>query len=653
MSEQPGRDLASTLVDALRNRHLALVMDNCEHVLAACAEIAYSLITRTDVRILATSREPLSVDGERVLPVPTLEMPDTGAPLSVAEAGRYPAVRLFVERATAAQPGFRMTEQNVGAVVQICQRLDGMPLALELAAARVRALPVEQLAARLDDRFRLLTGGSRLSVPRHQTLRATIDWSHDSLDEQEKAVFRRLAAFAGGCSLAAAESVVTDDLVVDYEVIDVLTRLVDKSLVQADPVAEEARFRMLETIREYAREYLVESGEAERVQRRQRDWFLALVERAKPDFFRGPPPHDWLIVFDREHDNLGLALEWSAAEAGGASAGLRLAAGMWRYWELRGYVAEGRQWLERMLAATDGEVSALRANALTGAGILAHIQGDYQAAIRYHEESLEQHREVGSRPSVVYALHNLANVAAEHGDLPRARQLYEEAIVMAQSLGDELGATQPKITLADVIARQGDYPEASRLFDEAAATFLHIGDRWSAALTLDNHAQAAARAGDFAGARELHERSLAISKELGDERGVARTLMHVGDTAALEADRERATSLYRECLALRRNLNDYPGIATATERLAWIIADDSPDKAALLLGSAQALRERIKTPLAARDRDEYERSVKAIQERLGPVAFDAARRSGRALDTKAAVHQVFSDAPAESTVGAG
>ncbi len=577
-----------------------------------------------------------------------------GTQVSVDEAGSYPAVKLFVERATAAQPGFRLTEQNVGAVVQICQRLDGMPLALELAAARVRALPVEQLAARLDDRFRLLTGGSRLSVPRHQTLRATIDWSHDSLDDQEKAVFRRLAAFAGGCSLAAAESVVTDDLVVDYEVIDVLTRLVDKSLVQADPAAEEARFRMLETIREYAREYLVESGEAERIQRRHRDWFLALVERAKPDFFRGPPPAEWLIVFDREHDNLNLSLEWSAAEAGGATAGLHLAAGMWRYWEIRGYVAEGRQWMERMLAATDGEVSVLRANALTGAGILAHIQGDYQAAIRYHEESLEQHREVGSRPSVVYALHNLANVAAEHGDLPRARQLYEEASAMAQSLGDEFGATQPKIALADVIARQGDYVEAGRLFDEAAETFSRMGDRWSVALTLDNHAQVAARAGDFAGARELQERSLAISTELGDERSVARTLMHVGDAAALEADRERATTVYRQCLAMRRKLRDLPGIAAATERLAWIMADDAPDKAALLLGSAQALRDRIKTPIAARDRDEYERSKREIEGRLGPATFEAAYRTGRTLDSEAAIRAVFSEeATAETAVGAG
>jgi predicted ATPase/Tfp pilus assembly protein PilF len=653
VSEQPGRDLTTTLVETLRSRRLALVLDNCEHVLAACADIAYALIAGTEVRILATSREPLAVDGERVLPVPTLELPDVDGRISAGDAARSAAVRLFVERATAANPGFTLTDQNVAAVVQICQRLDGMPLALELAAARVRALPVEQLAARLDDRFRLLTGGSRLSVPRHQTLRATIDWSHDSLADEEKAVFRRLAAFSNGCSLAAAEAVVTDDLVADVEVLDVLTRLVDKSLVAAEPTSEEARFRMLETIREYAREYLLEAGEAERICRRHRDWYLALVERAKPDFFRGPPPAEWLIVFDREHGNLRLALEWSAAEAGGSSAGLRLAAGMWRYWEIRGYLAEGRQWLERMLAATDGEVSVLRANALTGAGILAHTHGDYQAAIRYHEESLEQHREVGSRPSVAYALHNLANVAAEHGDLPRARQLYEEAIAIGRSIGDEVGVAQATITLADVIARQGDYAEASRLFDESAQTFMRFGDRWSVALTLDNHALAAARAGDFAGAHDLHDRSLAISRELGDERGVARTLMHVGDAAMLEADRDRAASLYRECLQLRRRLHDQPGIATATERLAWIVAIDAPDKAALLLGSAQALREQIKTPLPARDRDEYERSLRSIEERLGPAAFEAARRAGRALDAESAVRAAFSEAPTESVVSAG
>src|SRR3954465_2826003 len=357
LPDPAGRSLLSTIVDQLKGKRLLLAPDDCAPVLTAAAELAEGVVRScSSVRIIVTSREALGVPGEAILPIASLAPPPSGPTVTTDELRSIDACRLFIDRAQAVQPAFEVTEANARSVAQLCRRLDGIPLAIELAAARVRALPVEQVAARLDDRFRLLTGGSRTSVPRHQTLRATIDWSHDSLDDQEKAVFRRLAAFAGGCSLAAAESVVTDDLIVDYEVIDVLTRLVDKSLVQADPTAEEARFRMLETIREYAREYLVESGEAERIQRRHRDWFLALVERAKPDFFRGPPPAEWLIVFDREHDNIGLALEWSAAEGGGAAAGLRLAAGMWRYCEIRGYLAEGRQWLERMPAATDGEV---------------------------------------------------------------------------------------------------------------------------------------------------------------------------------------------------------------------------------------------------------------------------------------------------------
>ena len=652
VGEQPGRDLGATLIEALRSRRLCLVLDNCEHVLSACAQLADSLIRSTDVIILATSREPLAVEGERVLPVPTLDLPGTSRALTPAAASQYAAIRLFVDRATAAQPGFRLTDQNVESVIQICRRLDGMPLALELAAARVRALPVEQLAARLDDRFRLLTGGSRLSVPRHQTLRATIDWSHDLLSPEERAVFRRLAAFAGGCSLAAAEVVLTDDLVADIDVLDLLTRLVDKSLVIADPTSEEARFGMLETIRQYARDYLLHAGEAEAVFRRHRDWYLTLVERAKADFFRGPAPTNWLALFDRELDNLRLALEWSAAEAGGGAAGLRLAAGLWRYWEIRGDLIEGRQWLERTLAATDGEVSILRANALTGAGILAHVQGDYSAAIAFHEESLAQHREVGNRPSVAYALHNLANVNAEHGELERARELYEEAIAMSRTIGDERGAATGLISLADVISRQDSYADSRAIFEASIEIYGQFGDRWGIAFALDSQAIAAGRAGEFQGARRLHERSLAISKELGDERGVARTLMHLADLAAREGDRTRATALHRECLRIRSALHDMPGVATAMEKLAWVVMDDAAVDAARLLGAADSLREEIKTPLPAGAREDYERSVRALAARLGQDEFQAAWLAGRSSDAAAAVKFVFAEPPGESGSGA-
>ena len=641
VGEQPGRDLQATLVDALRGRRLCLVLDNCEHVLNACAQLAHALISTTDVRILATSREPLALDGEHVLPVPTLDLPNPASGISASAAAEYPAIRLFVDRAAAAQPSFRLTDANVAAVVQLTNRLDGMPLALELAAARVRALSVEQLAARLDDRFRLLTGGSRVAVPRHQTLRATIDWSHDLLEVEERAVFRRLAAFAGGCTLAAAENVLADgELVPEGDVLDLLSRLIDKSLVIADPTADEARFRMLETIRQYAREYLLHAGEAEAVFRRHRDWYLALVEEAKPAFFRGPPPANWLTVFDREHDNLRLALEWSAADVDGAAAGLRMAASMWRYWELRGFLLEGRQWLERTLAATDGEVSVLRANALAGAGILAHIQGDYPAAIRYHEESLEHHREVGSRPSVAYALTNLANLIAEQGDLRRARDLYSEGIAMARALGDERGPATGGIMLADVTSRLGDHAAAEQIFRESIAVFEKLDDHWGKAYALDNQALAAGRAGDLAAERELHEQAIAISRSLGDERGVARSLMHLADAASRNGDQARARELHRQCLDIRQSLHDMAGVATTLERLAWIVKQDQPEQAARLLGAAQHLRETINTPIPAAARADYERNVSLLAARLGQPAFEQAQRAGRSLGAGAAVEAV-------------
>jgi non-specific serine/threonine protein kinase len=648
VAEQPGRQLATSLVEALRGKLLCLVLDNCEQVLAACAEAAYAILRSTDARILATSREALGVEGERVVPVQSLELPAPDQALDAQTAGRYAAVGLFVDRAVAAQPAFRLTDANVASVVHLCRRLDGMPLALELAAARVRALPVDQIAARLDDRFRLLTGGSRLAVTRHQTLRATIDWSYELLSSDERACFRRMAAFAGGATLAAAEAVLSDETVAEGDVLDLLSRLVDKSLVISEPGASEARFGMLETIREYARELLVNAGEVETTQRRQRGWYLAMVERAKPDFFRGPAPADWLAIFDREHDNLRLALEWSAAEAGGAGSGLRLAAGLWRYWEIRGYLVEGRQWLERTLAATDGEVSVLRANALTGAGILAQIQGDYAASVDFHEQSLAQHREVGSRPSVAYALHNLANVTAEQGDLHRARELYEEAVAMVRALGDERGAATGLISLADIIAREDGYAAARPIFEQSIEVFTQFGEQWGVALALDSQALAAGRASEFGTARGLHERALAISRQLGDERGVARTLMHLADGAAREGDLTRAKSLHRECLRIRRNLHDMPGMATAMERLAWAVMADSAEDAARLLGSAEALRETIKTPLPAAARGDYEGNLQSLSARLGQSRFDSAWLVGRSLDPEAAVSTVLPDAADEA-----
>ena len=311
LTEPAGRSLLAAIVDHLKGKRLLMILDNCDPVLAECARLAGALVQScAAVRIVVTSREALGVPGEAILPIASLGTPEVGPTIALRDLEAVDACRLFIERARAVQPSFEMTEQNGRAIAQLCRRLDGIPLAIELAAARVRTLPVEQIAARLDDRFRLLTGGSRATVARHQTLRATIDWSYDFLTEQERAVLRRLSVFAGGATLEAAEAVCAGDPVDDFEILDLLGRLVEKSLVFTDPAASEARFRLLETVREYARGRLVEAGEGDAALRRHRDWYLALVDEASAAFFQGPEPAEWLERLDREHDDLRAALEW-------------------------------------------------------------------------------------------------------------------------------------------------------------------------------------------------------------------------------------------------------------------------------------------------------------------------------------------------------
>jgi predicted ATPase len=328
--EQPGRLVSETLVRALRFKSLLLVVDNCEHLLSACAELADALVRAcSTLRILATSQEPLGVPGEAVWRVPSLSVPSAGRLSPVDHLMQCESVRLFVERATFSQPGFTLTDSNAAAVVQVCRRLDGIPLAIELAAARVKVLTVEQIAARLDNRFRLLTGGSQRGLPRQRTLRAAMDWSYGLLSEKERAVLQRLSTFAGGWTLEAAEAVCSGNGIEAADVLDLLTQLVDKSLVAVETQGEEARYRHPETVRQYSLDRLMESEEAADVRRRHRDWYLGPAERAEPEL-RGPGQVAWLEQLEMEHDNLRAALEWSRTEEGEAEAGVRLAGALYR-----------------------------------------------------------------------------------------------------------------------------------------------------------------------------------------------------------------------------------------------------------------------------------------------------------------------------------
>ena len=634
VKEQPGVDLTSTLIGHIGRRQLLLILDNCEHVLEATANVVDTLLQAcSEVRILATSREALGIAGESLYPVQSLTLPDPDLAQAMGFA-QGEAVQLFVERAQAVQPDFRLTPANARSVAQICQRLDGIPLAIELAAARIRALPADQIAARLDDQFRLLTGG-RLTLPRHRTLLAAFDWSYDLLTEAERELFARLSVFAGSFSLDAAEAVCAGGVIGRGEILDLLTRLIDRSLVISADAPGEARYQLLHTLRQYAEEKCAETSEREDLHLRHRDFFVALVEEMRPAFFAGPEPTALVERLSREHDNLRAALAWTHGYPDGAPSELRLAAGLWRFWETRGHLAEGRLWLERALSRTAGEVSTLRANAFTGAGMLAGQQGDHDAASTALNESVTVLRSLGDEVSIAVALSNLANLEAEHGDLDRARALYEESLAVTRPTGEARGMAFALLNLADVAARQGNATEAQERYDEAIATFRGVGDLFGVAIALGRGAIISLRQGEHTAAEERHREALAIYRQLGDRRGVARTLMHLGDLAQAGGDRARAGDLYHESLVERQGAGDRMGTAAVLGRLAALAADNDPGRAARLVGAADALRSVIGASLTAQDAADQAELLTRLDRALGLEALTAELGAGRTTPLEA------------------
>ncbi|MBM3459804.1 MAG: tetratricopeptide repeat protein, partial [Armatimonadetes bacterium] len=471
LREEPGRPILQTLTDHLKGKHLLLFLDNCEHLLDACARLADTLLRSCPrVLLLATSREPLGIAGETAFRVPSLSVPDPEG-LRGATPERlspYESVRLFIERARQVQPGFQVTNRSAPALASVCHRLDGIPLALELAAARVRSLTVEELNQRLDQRFRLLTGGSRTALPRLQTLRALIDWSYDLLSAAEQALLCRLSVFAGGWTLDAAEQVCTGEGVEAWEVLDLLTGLADKSMVVAAEQEGATRYRLLETVRQYGQDRLRERDEEAAWRDRHLAHYLALAEEAAPEL-TGREQAAWLVRLETEHDNLRAALEWSGETGGGAESGVRLAGALWRFWEMHGHFTEGREWLARVLDAGAGTAPVVRAEALNGAGNLANDQGDYAAARAFHQESLAIRRGLGDRRGIAGSLNNLGNVACDQSDYGAARALLEESLAIKRELGDQRGIAGSLGNLGRTVVEQGDYAAARALQEESLA----------------------------------------------------------------------------------------------------------------------------------------------------------------------------------------
>ncbi len=653
----PALPLADTLIATMRDQHLLLVLDNCEHLLLACARLAELLLHACPaLRVLATSREALGVPGEviwRVAPlsVPALlprHPPITEAEL-VSHVKAYDAVQLFVERAQAVQPSFRVTPTNAAAVAQICRRLDGLPLALELAAARLNVLSVEQVAAGLTDRFRLLATGSRTAPPRHQSLRAAFDLSHALLSPEEQTLFRRLAVFAGSWTLAEAEAVCAPadpPGIAAREVLDLLTRLVDKSLVLVDPPGEQGdtpRYRLLETVRQYAAERLEAAGEATRLRDHHRDWYLALAEQAAPHL-HGRGQKQWLARLTAAHDNLRLALAWSLYR-GAAEPGLRLAVALAGFWYRRGYWAEGRWWLARFLARAEGAPAALRARALAAVGELAHAQGDYPRATAAFEHSLALARALADQDRIVFALAALGDVLTDQGDLPRAIALLEEAVTLARERSNDLLTAHILRALAKALLYQGEPARAAAAGEESLTLFRKVGDLDGMAATLHNRALIAWHQRDYARAAAALTEALAVFQELGDRRWAALALGNRALMAYSRGDATGGVADGMESVRLFHELGDRWGLGLYITVLAGVaLLQRRPLHAARLAGAAEAIRESIGATIPAYAQAEYREFLTRLRASLGEEALAAAWAEGRAMTVNQAVALALTEA---------
>jgi predicted ATPase len=601
---------------------MLFLLDNFEHLLQAAPTLADLLAMGPNLKLLVTSRAALHIYGEHEFPVPPLAVPDSRSKPTIYDLSKYPAVALFLQRAGAAKPDFELNEENSSAIIEICSRLDGLPLAIELAAARVKVLSVAAMRTRLASRLQLLTGGARDLPQRQQTLRAAIDWSYDLLSPAEQKLFRRLSVFAGGSTLESVEAVCDAKADLDLDLLDGMASMVDKSLVQqvTQPHGE-SRFTMLETIREYAREKLEASNEEASTRRAHAAYCLVIAEEAATE--QGETVGaEWLENFVREHDNFRAALDW-LTETGDADWGLRLGAALFRFWERLEYLSEGRDWLGKLLKLPAAAASSrARARALFAAGILTAEQGDYLQSEVLIAESRDVSRELGDKQGVAVSLNALAVSARDRGDLALANALSEENLELWREIGDPRAIARAISNLASVAKLQRDFTRARSLYDECQSLFHQLGDRTGVAWSINYKGDVARDEGDSASARSLYEQALSMFREIGDRWGVAGTLADLGNLAREQRDCATAHALYRESLKVFQELEHRRGIARLLECFACSASIQfQAERSLRLAGAAAALRQNIGAPLTPAEQAK-------LDTHLDPARYALANTSG-------------------------
>ncbi|HJT55172.1 MAG TPA: tetratricopeptide repeat protein [Ktedonobacteraceae bacterium] len=632
--EQANRPALLTLLDVIQSQHMLLILDNCEHLLPKCVYLSETLLRHCPhLQILTTSREVFNSTAESTWPVVSLSYPNTSASLtapSVADLMQYEAIRLFSERAAAVLPSFALTEQNASTIVQICTRLDGMPLPIELAAARMRMLAVEQIAERLDDRFHLLTTGHAAALPRQQTLRATIDWSYDLLNEQEQALFARLSVFAGRFAIEAAEAICAGESLEREQIFDLLARLIDKSLVTVELREDKAWYRLLETIREYGLEKLAERGETEMLSERYRNWYLQLAQCRLPEM-AAMDQQSRLKRLELEHDNLRTALAWTQ-QRGEIIVVAQFGVALWNFWRLHSHLREGCRWLEAGLADSEGLPRPLRASLLNGLGVLLAMQGNYGRAQIMHEQSLELFREEGGKGNIAFTLRHLAYIAEQQGSYDHAQALLEESLVLFKEVEYIWGIAFVQLHKGNVAIKQGRNEYAKTCYQESLRLRRSIEDKHGIAGAIHNLGELARVQGDYEQAITLFRESLALYQELGDRVARALPLLNLGLIFLKQGEAEQAKNLLTESLALLWSIGDRANTAESLEGLAGVAAlQRQTRRATRLLAAADALRAAIGAVQSPSEQSRYLDLKESICSQVDRPSFDKAWAEGQSM----------------------
>jgi non-specific serine/threonine protein kinase len=583
------------LIEGIANKRMLLVLDNCEHLIEDVARLVASLLSSCSrLKILTTSREALRIPGEWLYSVPALDLPKENSVVDIETISEFPALVLFAERARAVRSDFALNAENIRAVAAICSQLAGLPLAIELIAARVKTLSIEQIAARLADRFALLTSGSRVASSRQQTLRATLDWSYELLTETERELFRQLSVFVGGFTLEALESVALLDA--DQSILDALSRLVDKSLLLVEQ-QDQPRYGFLEPIRQYARDKLNETRETNLIQDRHLNYYLRVAEEAEPYLF-GAGQRDWKNRLEWDHDNLRVALAWSL-ESNQIEAGLKMAGALAWFWHSKGHLSEGNLWLEKLLASGLGIQGKERAKALRASSLLSMDTGNYIRARAFAESSVQLYREMGDNQGVGLALADLGAVLHHEGKREEAIESFEEGLRLLRATGERWGIAYALVWLGDPLFRMGDLERAATSWEEG----------------------------------------LRLAQGLGDHNLIAWSLSGLADVARLRGDYKRATGMFKESLSLLyQSSGDKIGPPFTLEALALVaVALGDAKRAARLWGAAAAWREAINLPLALVYQRDYAASVTQARTQLGEEGYASAWSEGHAMSPEQAI----------------